>query len=117
MTKKIIIAVFMIIVLFIGGSLIKQISVTVGASSRLTELINEVQKLEIKNKQLLAEMERIKSKEFIEEQARNKLGLVKSGETMFIISDEKLKQILGVSQPAVQTKLPNWIGWLKLFWH
>jgi cell division protein FtsB len=116
MTKKVIIIVSILIILFIAGSLIKQISATVASSERLIGLINEVAELKIKNRELYSQIERIKTKEFIEEQARNKLGLIKDGETLVIISDDKLKQVMGVSQSAQVARLPNWKGWLRLFW-
>ena len=57
---------------------------------------------------------RIQSPEFIEEEIRNKLGFAKKGETVVVIPDEKLKSVLGASSSA-QIRLPNWLGWLRVF--
>ena len=57
-----------------------------------------------------------KSQDFIEQQARDKLGLAKEGETIVIIPEEKINQVLGMAKQVVEPRLPNWQGWLRLFW-
>lgn len=108
---------FILITLIIALNLLKQISDTLKSSERLSLMVDDIQKLEIKNKELKKKLTEIKSQEFVEEQARNKLGLVKAGEIVVIIAQDRIKQILGVSSSAQQVRLPNWQGWLKLFWH
>ena len=115
MFKKITITFFILITFVIAYNLIKQISEALKSSERLTGMVEDIRKLEIKNKQLKQRIEAIKSPEFVEEQARNKLGLVKGGETIVIVSEEKIKQIMGASASAQAARLPNWLGWLKLF--
>ena len=115
MIRKTAIGLFILIVLFIAFNLVKQISQNLQASNRLPELISEVQKLQVKNQYLKNQLENIKSDQFIEQQARDKLGLAKPGETLVIISEDKIKQILGASAAAQIVRLPNWQGWLKLF--
>lgn len=117
MIKKISLVFFILISLVIAYNLLKQIAETLDSSKRLGRVVDEIKKLEVKNKELKKTLEEIKSPEFVEEQARNKLGLVKPGETMVIISDVKLKQILESSASANENRLPNWLGWLKLFWY
>ena len=86
----------------------------VKSGERLSESADVVYKLEAKNKELKKKLTRIQSPEFIDEEVRNKLGLSKKGETIVIIPEEKIKAILGASSSA-QIRLPNWLGWLKVF--
>ena len=116
MVKKITITFFILITSIIAFNLLKQISDTLKSSERLSGMVDDIQKLEIKNKELKKKLTDVKSPEFVEEQARNKLGLVKGGETVVIIAQERIKQILGSSSSAKEAKLPNWLGWLKVFW-
>jgi len=102
-------------VLSLSYNLLRQISGTAGSSDRLNQMIEDVHKLEAKNKDLRQKLEQIKSIGFIEEQARNKLGLGRDGETVVIITEQRLKEILGASESAVISRLPNWLGWWRLF--
>ncbi len=117
MIKKATILIFILIILSLSYNLFRQLSLTVGSSDKLNQILEDVQDLEIKNKTLKHKLEQIKSAEFIEEQARNKLGLGKQGETVIIISEDKINQILGASQSAQGKRLPNWQGWWKLFFN
>lgn len=115
MRRKVTLAFFILMVGVLSYNLLRQLSFTLGSSDRINQALDEVQRLELKNKDLKGKLEKIKSVEFLEEQARNKLGLGKQGETLVIISEDKIKEILGASQPSQEIRLPNWQGWLKLF--
>jgi cell division protein FtsB len=54
------------------------------------------------------------SSAYVEELARNKLGLVKEGETV-VLMDKRAFELLQKSQDTVSEQLPNWKRWLKLF--
>ncbi len=86
------------------------------SSKRLDTTKDEVAQLEGQKNALEEELEYKKSDEYVEEEARNKLGLVKPGEELFVVS-----QVLGttthndqVSTP-VDENLDNLHLWLKLF--
>lgn len=115
MIKKIILVLTVLVVLIAARGLIKQTMDAVRSGERLSESADVVYKLEIKNKQLKAQLTAIQSPEYIEKEVRNKLGLAKKGETIVVIPEEKLKSVLGASQSAI-VRLPNWLGWLKVFW-
>lgn len=115
MFKKIGITVAALIVLVVIYNLVSQISDALKSGERLSRQAEEVYKLEAKNKELKKKLSEIKSPQFIEEEARNKLGLAKEGETLVIIPDEKIKEILGATDSAQEQRLPNWLGWLKVF--
>jgi len=54
------------------------------------------------------------SEEFIEQEARNKLNMVKEGETVVVLPPN-VKEILGEKEVQPQTSVPNWRQWLNLF--
>lgn len=114
MVNKFVVVIILIIGLVAGYNLISQIIQATKSGERLSEAADAVYRLEIKNKELKNKLENIQSPQFIEEEVRNKLGFGKAGETMVIIPDEKIKQILGASESAA-IRLPNWLGWLRLF--
>lgn len=115
MLKKIILATIIIVVLLVFYNLLRQINEAVKSGERLSEAADTVYRLEAKNRELKQKLSQIQSSQFIEEQARNKLGLSKSGETVVIIPDEKLKSVLGATSSAQTVRLPNWLGWWKVF--
>ncbi|TSC86244.1 MAG: Uncharacterized protein G01um10147_956 [Microgenomates group bacterium Gr01-1014_7] len=115
MIRKLIIAGIILLGLVIGYRLLIQITDALKSGDRLSAQAEAVYKLEIRNKELKAKLKEIQSPQFIEEQARNKLGLGKAGETIFIIPEQKIKEILGASESAKLIRLPNWLGWWKVF--
>lgn len=115
MIRKFFLSLIIIVILFIAYNLINQIIEATRSGERLSEAANVVNKLEIKNKQLKNKLSQIKSPEFIEAEIRNKLGLGKQGETIVVIPDEKIKEILQASDSAKEVRLPNPLGWWKVF--
>lgn len=109
---------FLLIFVVIGIVIYNLVGQTVRASrvgDRLSQAIEELHNLEIKNKELKSKLLQVKSAEFIETQARDKLGLAKEGETVIVIPEEKINKILGLSKKIEEIKLPNWLGWLRVF--
>lgn len=116
MIKKIVLVSIILAGLIMAYNLLTQIMSAVKSGERLSQAAEMLYKLEIKNKELKKKLSEIQSPEFIEAQARNKLGLGKRGETIVIIPEDKLKLVMGISESA-QIRLPNPLGWLKVFWH
>ncbi len=114
MIRKIALGVIILVVLSLAYNLLVQITDALRSGDRLSAAAEAVYNLEAKNRQLKNKLSEVQSPEFIEEQARNKLGLGKSGETMVIIPDDKLKLVMGASSSA-GVRLPNWLGWFKVF--
>lgn len=115
MHKKVgFIAIFLIVVFFIY-SLIGQILETLKSGDRLSQSAIELVKLQVKNKELKDRLSQIKSSSFVEQQARDKLGLAKPGETVVVIPQEVLDKVLRVNKKIEEIKLPNWLGWWKVF--
>lgn len=103
-----------LVILIIVYNLINQIIEATKFGERLSQAVDMFYSLEAKNKSLKGKLVEIQSPQFMEEIARNKLGLSKKGETIVVIPPEKLKLVLGVSSGA-QIRLPNWLGWWKVF--
>lgn len=88
MKKNVIITrIILVLLLFVGFNLVKVIIQTYSASSRTNLLTEEVQSLSKEYNGLLAERDYRQTNEFIEKEARNRLQLVKPGETVFVIKD------------------------------
>lgn len=115
MIRKIVLGVIILFVLGFGYNLLVQTNVALKSGERLSTAADAVYKLEARNKELKEKLSQTESPDFIEEQARNKLGLGKTGETMVIIPDDKLKLVMEASQSAQVVRLPNWLGWWKVF--
>lgn len=77
------------------------------------ELVKEAQRDRVreekKNMELKKKLQFTQSQEFIEKEAREKLGWTKPGETIVIIPPFE------ATQSATVKVLPNWKKWLKLF--
>ena len=114
MIKRVVLGSVILVTLIIAYNLVVQIMQAVKSGERLSQSAEAVYKLEAKNKELRKKLSQIQSFQFLEEQARNKLGLSKAGETVVVIPEEKLKTVLGTSASA-QIRLPNWLGWWKVF--
>lgn len=116
MRKKVFLIFAALVLLFIIYNLIVRIYVAVKAGERLTQAVDRLHQVEVKNTELKNQLKEVASKEYIEKQARDKLGLAKEGEVVVVIPEEKIKQVLGLSKDEKnEEKLPNWLGWLRLF--
>lgn len=114
MIKKISLGLIILVSLIVAYNLITQTLEATKSGERLSQAADVVYKLEMKNKDLKKKLSQIQSSEFIEEEVRNKLGFAKKGETVVVIPEDKLKMVLGSSSSA-QIRLPNWLGWMRLF--
>ena len=76
----------------------------------------KLEELQIKNEELKRQLEYVKSAEFLEKEAREKLGLAREGEVVVILP-ENLEELISANQPkiSVNQEIPNWKKWLKLF--
>jgi cell division protein FtsB len=66
---------------------------------------------EKKNKELKARYQYAKTQDFIEEEAHNKLFMVREGEQKVLITGLKSTQI----NPRSNSNMANWEQWLSLF--
>ena len=81
-------------------------------SMKVTEVQTRLDELRRENEAFKKELEYKKSDEFAEEEIRNKLGLVKEGESVVIIPKEENPQL---TTDSGQLTKPNWEKWRDLF--
>ena len=115
MGKKIAILVILLIVGITIFNLGKQIGDSITASKRLDQAADEVSELQNENKRLNKRLSEVQEFDFIEETARNKLNMARPGETIVIVPQEQLIQVLDSEKRVDAPKVANWQGWLKLF--
>ncbi len=114
MKRKIVLLVATAVVLFIGYNFINRIYSALKSGDRLTQALDSLHQVEIKNKDLKEQLKQATSLDFVERQARDKLNYAKEGETVVVIPQSKIEQVLGIAK-NVQQRLPNPLGWLKVF--
>lgn len=109
--KKISLIFLIIILLFLIKNTIFSIFDTLKngkvSNSLQTQLVSEQKK----NKFLKERLFYVKTDNFVEDEARRKLGMVRVGEHTVIVPSEPEKD----SKPIEIDTRPNWEKWLKLF--
>lgn len=84
----------------------------VADSLKLAE--QKVKQLEGERSRLLEKKQYYSSPEFIEKEAREKLGMAKPGEAIVLLPTN-LPQVLGRQEPKAEPEIPNWWKWWNLF--
>ncbi len=115
MKKKLLLGVLSIIVFIFAYNIIGQINSALKAEERFQNKIDFLHKLEVKNQELKIKLEEVKTPEFIEKEARNKLNFTKEGETLVVIPQKTIDLVLGIKEKTPELKLPNPLGWWKVF--
>jgi cell division protein FtsB len=78
----------------------------------LTSAQKQLDREKLENQKLKGELSFAQTPQFLEEQAHNKLFLVKPGEQEVLISPS----LVGKNQPQKQNQnIPNWQKWFQLF--
>jgi len=107
-----------LLILIIGISLIVSLSRDIlrllKAGERIKLAEQKVSQLEKEQPELLGKRQYYQSEEFIEEEARNKLGLSRPGETIVILPPN-VGEILGQKEKTSEKEIPNWQRWWRLF--
>lgn len=109
-TVIVIVAISGVVLVSLGG----QIGDALEAGKRLDNQVEEVARLQERNNWLRERLTEAQNYQTIEEIARNKLNLAKPNETVVIISETALAQVLGTQRKVELPILSNWQGWLKL---
>ena len=111
MKKVIYIGIIIVLLLTING-LLHSIYDIWHKQDLLTSAQKELDREKFENQKLKGELSYAQTQPFIEEQAHNKLFLVKPGEQEVLISQTLKPE----NQPQKQTQnTPNWQKWLQLF--
>ena len=87
------------------------------ANEKIKREADVVESLKDKKEEIQKQLEYVQSQDFIEQEARNKLGLAKEGEIIIILPDEESLKKLSPRREEEQELLPepNWKRWLGLF--
>lgn len=89
------------------------------ASQRIRKEEERLVSLVKENEELRKKLRYLQSEEFVEREARDKLGLVKEGETV-VIGEEILGKSstngTGSTSREGEESLPVWREWVRLFW-
>lgn len=110
--KKAVFILIVIILLLIINSLMHSIYELWGKQDLLINAQRELDLEKLKNQKLKAEFSYVKTDQFVDETAHNKLFLVKPGEQQVLISKDLMLKSKAQKQ---KENLPNWQKWLNLF--
>lgn len=114
--RKIVFIIFFIIILGLFYALGRQIYDSLKSDDRLNQETEKLVGLQKRNMELKNKLAEVQSIRFIEKEARNKLGLAREGETVVMISQKEIDRVLRAEKkPIEEIKIPNWEGWLRLF--
>lgn len=102
-----------ILLLSLGRNVLK----ILGVDKTIEEERNRVDKLKQENVELKRKVEEVQSQDYIEQQLRDELGLVKEGEIVLVLPDDETLRSFAPKLEEEEEKLPdpNWKKWLKLF--
>lgn len=112
--KKIAFFLFLLISFFVINSLIHSITVMWQKDQFISFAKQELENEKKKNQELKKQLVVVKRPQFVEEEARDKLFMVKSGENVIIIPSVSPIQQLTVNKQQSTTK-PKWQQWWELF--
>lgn len=108
--KKIVYIISVIVLLLIINGLARSIYDLWTKRDVVSEARKTLEQEKAENQKLKKELSRVKTKEFIEEEARNKLFLTKPNEKVVIVP------VASKSAEKKEASKPNWQKWLNLFW-
>lgn len=112
MGRKMVRLAVLIVCLVIGVGIIRSASALSQKKGIVKERQQVLDQLVKKNKQLQEDLKEATSPAFIEQAARDKLGLVREGETIIIMDKT---QISGFDDQKNLQELPSWKQWWRLF--
>ena len=112
--KKLLFFVGILIALFIIYGLVQSIISLSQKSSVIEQARLELQKEEEKNKDLKRQLTKVKDPSFVEQEARNKLFLVKPNEQVVLIPSPSPTPIPESERQKTLQK-PNWQEWYEYF--
>lgn len=103
--------------LILSVMLIKNIIGIASVRNRVSDAQKQVNMLENEQNQLRKKLESASSEAFVEEVARDKLGLAKAGETVVVLPDENFLKSLspGLEFGKTEPEKANWQKWMERF--
>jgi len=111
-----------LVLLVISANFIRSTIEVLNSKKRLQEAQEKENSLIIERDALKKQIEYKKTGEYIEESARNELNMIREGEKVFVLEEEKpvpgdvaAASDTGELVPSNDTEDPNWYLWYKLF--
>lgn len=115
MKKKLIPGLIIIFSLYLIVSLSREIFDLIQKEKIIGKEQLKLEELEVGNQVLREQLNYVQSEEFVEKEAREKLGMTKGGEIVVILPED-FEEMVKQSQGAVEPEeIPNWKQWLGLF--
>ncbi len=111
--------VIRIIIIVVSAVLVVTLSRSIWDLWRRRDILGERQavlrRVEVQRDRLQKELEYAQSGEFIEQEARNRLGLGKEGETIVILPKSQIPSSNDQTKEEKEENVPNWKRWWRLF--
>jgi cell division protein FtsB len=115
MKKKLIPSLIIIFSLYLIVSLSREIFDLIQKEKIIGKEQLKLEELKVETQVLKEQLDYVQSEEFVEKEAREKLGMTKPGETVVILPED-FKEMVDQSQGVIEPKeVPNWKQWLGLF--
>ena len=114
--KKIVYVGVIIISIFIINNFVRSIVNLWSKQDILVKAQKELIDKKRKNEDLKKKLSIVQSQDFLEQEARNKLLMVKPGEKQVLISQELLNST-GSAKEKLEENKPNWQKWWELFFN
>lgn len=112
--KRLVFLSILVLSLFVMQSLVRSIYTLWNKHDLLTKAEALLQKEKKDNQELKRQLLVVESQGFIEEEARNKLFLQKTGESRVMVDERLIKAVSSQQKEAKQVK-SNWQQWWELF--
>jgi len=109
--RKIFFFAALIVGIIIINSLIRSIYNLLQKEDLVVSATQDLEEEKRLNSQLKEQLSYVKSDKFLEEEARNKLFLVKEGETEVLIPES----LIATASATPTPEPPNWKKWINLF--
>lgn len=115
MKQRIIYLSIIIVGLLVSFGLARNLYLTYQNSQILTQAKAKLERLKAENTQLKADNEAAQDPNFIEREARNRLGLVKPGEVVVVLPEKGATLSASPQDSPTRPNRPIWQQWLGLF--
>lgn len=107
--------IILVIGVYLVAGLARQVWTTIQNSQRLNLAQDRLKVVDDENTRLGQEIKKLSSDQYVEEQARNQLGLAKPGETVVVLPNDQNNKHQEPAKLKPTSDLPNWYLWWRLF--
>ena len=114
LNSRIFLSVMVLVIIFIGYSIFKEKKEQRAVRQNINSLEVEIAGLENKSLELAEMIKYLRSDEFVEREAREKLGMQKQGEKVVIVPENEQFIAKVAGDNNIQTK-DNWRLWIEYF--